>query len=77
MSKDGKTPTLGEELKALEEIVRRLEADGTELDEALRLFEDGVARLRRARERLALAEQSVQQVLEDADGTLRLEDVDL
>lgn len=77
MSKEKKAPTLGEELKALEEIVRRLEAEGTELDEALKLFEEGVARLRSARERLALAEQSVQQVLEDADGTLRVEDVDL
>ena len=78
MSGDEPAPaSLGEELTALEDIVRRLEADGTELDEALALFEEGVRRLRRARERLALAEQSVQQVLEDADGTLRAEDVDL
>jgi exodeoxyribonuclease VII small subunit len=72
-----KEPTLGEELKALEDIVRRLESDGVDLDEALRLFEEGVARLRRARERLAEAEQSVKAVLENADGTLRMQDVDL
>lgn len=72
-----KEPTLGEELKALEEIVRRLEGDGIDLDEALRLFEEGVARLRRARERLGEAEQSVKAVLENADGTLRMQDVDL
>ena len=44
-----KEPTLGEELKALEDLVRRLESDGIDLDEALRLFEEGIARLRRAR----------------------------
>jgi exodeoxyribonuclease VII small subunit len=72
-----KEPTLGEELKGLEDIVRRLESDGIDLDEALRLFEEGVARLRRARVRLGEAEQSVQAVLENADGTLRMQDVDL
>ena len=72
-----KEPTLGEEIKALEDIVRRLETDGTDLDEALRLFEEGVTRLRRARERLGEAEQSVRLVLENADGTLRTEDADL
>jgi exodeoxyribonuclease VII small subunit len=77
MTKKAKEPTLGDELRALEDIVRRLEADGTDLDEAMKLFEEGVARLRRARERLDLAEQAVQVVLEDADGTLRVQDVDL
>ena len=70
-------PTLGEELRALEDIVRRLEADGTDLDEALRLFQEGVERLRRARARLSEAEQSVKSVLEEADGTLRVEYVGL
>jgi exodeoxyribonuclease VII small subunit len=70
-------PALGEELRALEEIVRRLESDETDLDEALRLFEDGVARLRRARARLAEAETAVQAVLVDADGALRTVDADL
>jgi exodeoxyribonuclease VII small subunit len=78
MSKgEPKESSLGEELKALEEIVRRLESDGIDLDEALRLFEEGVARLRRARARLGEAEQSVKAVLASADGTLRMQDVDL
>lgn len=67
---------LGEELRALEEIVRKLERDDTELDDALRLFEEGVARLRRARARLAEAEEAVRVVLEGADGTLRTERAD-
>jgi exodeoxyribonuclease VII small subunit len=70
-------PGLGEELRALEEIVRRLESDETDLDQALKLFEEGVARLRRARARLAEAEAAVQAVLVEADGTLRTHDADL
>ena len=76
---DAATPTrpgLAEELARLEEIVRRLEADDVELDAALVLFEEGVARLRAARERLAAAELKVQAVLEEAGGDLRLNDLD-
>ncbi len=67
---------LAEDLKRLEEIVRLLESDEPELDDALALFEEGVARLRQARDQLAQAELTVQRVLEEADGTIRLEDVD-
>jgi exodeoxyribonuclease VII small subunit len=70
------TPPLADELARLEEIVRRLEADDVELDAALALFEEGVARLRAARERLADAGLKVQAVLEAADGDIRLTDLD-
>jgi exodeoxyribonuclease VII small subunit len=69
-------PTLAEELARLEEIVRRLEADDLDLDGALALFEQGVACLRSARERLSAAEVRVRTVLEDANGTLRLGKLD-
>ena len=68
--------TIAEDLARLEEIVRRLEADDVELDAALALFEEGVARLRAARERLAAADLKVQTVLEGADGELRTRDLD-
>ena len=68
--------TIADDLARLEEIVRRLEADDVELDAALALFEEGVARLRAARERLAAAELKVQTVLEEADGELRMTDLD-
>jgi exodeoxyribonuclease VII small subunit len=68
--------TIAEDLTRLEEIVRRLEADDVELDAALALFEEGVARLRAARERLAAADVKVQTVLEEADGELRVRDLD-
>ena len=67
--------SIAQDLNRLEEIVRRLEADDVELDAALALFEEGVARLRAARERLASAEVTVQTVLEEA-GDLRLTDLD-
>jgi exodeoxyribonuclease VII small subunit len=68
--------TIAEDLTRLEEIVRRLEADDVELDAALALFEEGVARLRAARERLAAADLKVQTVLEEADGEVRVRDLD-
>jgi exodeoxyribonuclease VII small subunit len=68
--------SMADELTRLEEIVRRLEADDVELDAALALFEDGVARLRAARERLAAADLKVQVVLEESDGDLKVQDLD-
>ena len=66
--------SLSSDLRRLEEIVRGLEAEDTDLDRALLLFEEGVARLRAARERLTEAEARVQKVLEDAAGQLRVTD---
>jgi exodeoxyribonuclease VII small subunit len=68
--------SIADELARLEEIVRRLEADDVELDAALALFEEGVARLRVARDRLAAAELKVQAVLDEAGGDLRYTDLD-
>jgi exodeoxyribonuclease VII small subunit len=68
--------TIAEDLARLEEIVRRLEADDVELDAALALFEEGVSRLRAARERLAAADLKVQAVLEQAGGELGVVDLD-
>ena len=70
------TPTLQDDLRRLEEIVRRLEADDADLDAALALFEEGVVRLRAARERLAEAEARVKKVVEQADGSVGLADLD-
>jgi exodeoxyribonuclease VII small subunit len=76
---DPETPppsSLAEDLQRLEEIVRALERDDGDLDQSLALFEEGVARLRAARERLGAAEARVKKVLEDARGVLRTEDLD-
>ncbi len=78
MTGAGQSPgaRLADDLRRLEEIVRLLESDEPELYDALALFEEGVARLRQARDQLAQAELTVQRVLEEADGAIRLEDVD-
>lgn len=68
--------SLAEDLRRLEEIVRALESEEGDLDRSLALFEEGVQRLRTARERLGQAEARVRRVLEDAQGTLRTEDLD-
>jgi len=64
------------QLERLEEIVRRLEGQELDLDDALKLFEEGVERLRQARDRLAAAEAKVKQVLTDQAGNLKVEDFD-
>ena len=71
-----KKPSLQDDLKRLEEIVRALEAEDVDLDKAIALFEEGGKRLRTAREELGAVEQRVQKVLEQAGGELKLTDLD-
>ena len=52
------------QLERLEAIVRQLESEDLDLDEALKLFEEGIDRLRVAREQLQHAELKVKKVLE-------------
>lgn len=66
--------SLADDLGKLEALVRRLEQDDVELDEALSLFEEGVRHVRAARERLTSAEARIQQVLEQANGDLSISD---
>lgn len=68
--------TLVEQIRRLEEIVRRLESDETDLDQALGLFAEGVDRLRVAQARLAEAQAAVEKVVADAAGTLGTEPLD-
>ncbi len=76
MSPASEQPSFARQLERLEEIVRRLESQDLDLDEALKLFEEGIERLRQARERLTAAETKVKQVLADHAGHLRVEDFD-
>jgi len=69
-------PDFGKELERLEAIVRQLETPDLDLDQALGLFEEGVERLRAARDRLNAAQARVKQVLTDHAGTLRVDDLD-
>lgn len=69
-------PDFGKELERLEAIVRQLETPDLDLDQALKLFEEGVERLRAARDRLTAAQAKVKQVLTDHAGTLKVDDLD-
>ena len=68
-------PSLQEDLARLETIVRALEANDLDLDGALALFEEGVERLRTARERLGAAELRLRQLREAADGSMQVDDL--
>jgi exodeoxyribonuclease VII small subunit len=65
------------ELERLEAIVRQLEEEELDLDRALELFEEGVGRLKIARELLSQSEVKVKKVIGDADGAVGEEDLDV
>jgi exodeoxyribonuclease VII small subunit len=57
-------------LARLEEVVRRLESPQLSLDEAMKLFEEGVALSRECQKQLEEAEGKVEILLKKADGKL-------
>ncbi|MGZ8470010.1 MAG: exodeoxyribonuclease VII small subunit [Gemmatirosa sp.] len=63
-------------LARLQEIVDELEHDELELDRALQLFEEGVAKLREASTELSRAEAQVRLLVEKTDGTFDLPALD-
>lgn len=73
MTAERKMPSLEEDLGRLDAIVRALETEDVDLDRALALFEEGVERLRTARERLGEAELRLRQLRETAGGELKLD----
>ncbi len=66
---EGETNSVGEDqglegrLNRLEEIVTALDSDGIELENALKLFEEGVGHVRLADELLSRAELKVEELL--------------
>jgi len=54
---------LDRRIERIEEIVRLLDSDSLGLDDALALFEEGVAHLRHAQETLARAELRVEELI--------------
>jgi exodeoxyribonuclease VII small subunit len=63
-----------EDLARLDAIARALESDRLPLDEALRLFEEGVARLRSAASALEAVEGRVQRLVAESGGALVIKD---
>ncbi len=63
-------------LERLEEIVVELEGDGLPLNDALRLFEEGIELLRVASAELTRAEGKVQLLVERAEGIFEAHEMD-
>ncbi len=70
-------PSFQAEIERLEAIVRSMESDDLDLDSALALFEEGVGRLKTARDLLEKSELTIQRVLEEADGAIGTENLDI
>jgi exodeoxyribonuclease VII small subunit len=56
-------PTLEDRLARLEEILARMESDDVALEEALKLFEEGVTHVREAEKVLSETELRVEELL--------------
>jgi len=69
--------TIDEALVKLEEITKHLEEEGLPLEEAVSLFEEGIALAATIKADLDQAKLKVQSVIERAKGTFSLEDFDL
>lgn len=66
---------LGARIHRLQRIVADLDREEIELEDAMKLFEEGVAHLRAAQSLVAQAELRIERLLEDRNG-VRLEPVD-
>jgi exodeoxyribonuclease VII small subunit len=62
------------DIARIETIVEELERSEVPLDDALRLFEEGVERLRAASAALMQAEARVRKLIEESDGGFTLAD---
>ncbi len=62
------------DLARIENIVGELERSEIPLDDALRLFEEGIERLRTASSALMQAEARVRKLIEDTEGGFTLAD---
>lgn len=66
--------TFEQSLARLEQIASALDRDDLPLEEALKLFEEGIARLREANAALADAEGKVRTLLEQAEGVFEVKE---
>jgi exodeoxyribonuclease VII small subunit len=65
-----KKPDFEKSLARLEEVVRRLESPQLSLDDAMKLFEEGVELSRECQKQLEEAEGRVEILLKKADGKI-------
>lgn len=65
---EGPTERLDVRLERLEQIVERLDSTDIELEDALRLFEEGIRHLRSAQEVIRGSELRIEELLDDEEG---------
>lgn len=63
-----------EALERLNEIVKALEHSDAPLDDSLKLFEEGVALIKRCNNQIDLAETKIKQLVRSSDGTFEERD---
>jgi exodeoxyribonuclease VII small subunit len=68
MASTGPEPSFEEALKALEEIVRKLESGEASLDESITLYEQGHKLRAQCQARLDAAQAKIEQIVLGADG---------
>jgi exodeoxyribonuclease VII small subunit len=68
-----KKPDFERSLARLEEVMRKLESPQLSLDEAMKLFEEGVGLSRECQKQLEEAEGKVEILLKKADGKMMAE----
>ena len=76
MADDNTTNTFNDGMAALERIVEDLESGELPLEAALAAFEAGVALVRELNQRLTDAEQRIEVLTRDPDGSLKSQTLD-
>ena len=75
-AKKQSTPTFEESLHRLEEIVDQLDRGDVPLDEALRLYEEGMSLAKVCAEKLSQTELTLKRLGKDMEGHLKLFDTE-
>lgn len=70
-----KQVTLEQRMQRLDAIVAKLEGEGLELDDALKLFEEGVSHIREAEKMLRDAELRIERLIAGPRGSVEIEPV--
>ena len=69
-------PSFEEHLKALENVVKKLEGGDLSLEDSVRLFEEGMKLSEACKKELDVAEGKIQAVIDGGRGKVKLVDLD-
>lgn len=75
-TKKGHVPSFEQSLKRLEQIVEELEQGDVPLDDALKMYEEGIELSKACVEKLSQAELRLKKLSKDMQGRFRLMDTD-